>query len=518
MSSFPGLPHPSPLAVVGVILLAFTVFYRYRLWRAQHHSSPPGPPPLPIIGNLLDVPKSMSAKEYDVLSKTYGDVVHLSVFGQHIVLLGSLEAAVELLDKRSSNYSDKPTSAMADLIDLGWNVALLGNGERWRKQRKQFHRFLGGTAITQYHPLLEKQTRRLLRMLLMEPAAFSEHVRFILGATITKIAYGHDVHDPDNECLALAEAGNDIFLEAFVPGRYLVESFPILKYIPAWFPGAGFRKQAAAWRETYVQVRSKPFQATMENLRDGRDTSSMAARMMSDAGEGAGAQEVDEETAKDVAAAVYLGGADTTLTTIRLFFLAMAKFPDVQRTAQEELDRVIGPGRLPQFSDRSSLPYIEAIVKECLRWNPILPLALPRTTFSDDEYKGYFIPKGSVVMANSWALSRDPRHYPDPERFRPERFLKDGVLNPDVLDPKAFAFGYGRRICPGRAMGESSVFITVAAVLHMFSIEPPLDEHGVPSALDVKFGEGILSAAEPFSCRIIVRSPAARGLIVSDDD
>ena len=80
----------------------------------------------------------------------------------------------------------------------------------------------------------------------------------------------------------------------------------------------------------------------------------------------------------------------------------MAKFPDVQRTAQEELDRVIGLERLPQFSDRSSLPYVEAIVKECLRWNPILPLALPRTTFSDDEYKGYFIPKGSVVMANSW--------------------------------------------------------------------------------------------------------------------
>lgn len=133
MSSFPGLSHPSPLAVVGVVLLVFTTFYRYRLWRAQPQSFPPGPPPLPIIGNLLDVPKSMSAKEYDVLSKTYGeclqhldhhcrpltvllgDVVHLSVFGQHIVLLGSLEAAVELLDKRSSNYSDKPTSAMADL-------------------------------------------------------------------------------------------------------------------------------------------------------------------------------------------------------------------------------------------------------------------------------------------------------------------------------------------------------------------------------------------------------------------
>ena len=91
----------------------------------------------------------------------------------------------------------------------------------------------------------------------------------VLGATITKIAYGHDVHDPNNEYLALAEAGNDIFLEAFVPGRYLVESLPILKYVPAWFPGAGFQKQAAAWRETYVQVRSKPFQATMENLVSG---------------------------------------------------------------------------------------------------------------------------------------------------------------------------------------------------------------------------------------------------------
>ncbi len=88
----------------------------------------------------------------------------------------------------------------------------------------------------------------------------------IIGATITKIAYGLDVDTPEDEYLSLAQEGNDIFLEAFVPGRYLVESFPILKHIPHWFPGAKFRRQAAEWRETYVRVLNKPFEAAMTNL------------------------------------------------------------------------------------------------------------------------------------------------------------------------------------------------------------------------------------------------------------
>ncbi|KAI0767200.1 cytochrome P450 [Fomes fomentarius] len=457
----------------------------------------------------------MSAKEYDRLCQTYGEIVHLDALGQHIIVLGSQEAISEILDKRSARFSNRPPSAMSDLLDPGWNMAVLNYGDEWRTQRRQYHRFLGPAAVSRYYPLLENQTQRLLQSLLMQPQDFSEQIRFIIGATITKIAYGLDVDTPEDEYLSLAQEGNDIFLEAFVPGRYLVESFPILRHIPPWFPGAKFLRQAAEWRETYVHVLNKPFEAASRNLRRGHDTLSMMAGMM--APETAGETGVDEETAKRVSASVYLGGADTTLTVIRLFFLAMAKYPHIQKRAQKELDAVIGSDRLPQISDQKLLPYVEAVMMECFRWNPILPLGLPHIATADDEYKGYLIPKGSLVIGNSWYLSRDQSHYPDPERFSPERFLnEEGQINLHVRDPRTFAFGYGRRVCPGRHLGEASVFVTIASVLHTFSIGPPVDKKGVLLPLDAKCVEGILSYPEPFSCRISIKSSAAQTLVVAN--
>lgn len=80
----------------------------------------------------------------------------------------------------------------------------------------------------------------------------------------------------------------------------------------------------------------------------------------------------------------------------------MAIYPEVQRKAQEEIERVVGPNKLPTFADRERLPYINAIVKEVLRWHPVAPMGIPHTTTQDDVYEGYFIPKGSMVLANIW--------------------------------------------------------------------------------------------------------------------
>jgi cytochrome P450 len=80
----------------------------------------------------------------------------------------------------------------------------------------------------------------------------------------------------------------------------------------------------------------------------------------------------------------------------------MVLFPDVQKKAQDELDRVLGDNRLPSFADKSTLPYISCIVWECLRWNPVAPMGLAHYVTEDDEYNGYRIPKGSTVLPNIW--------------------------------------------------------------------------------------------------------------------
>jgi len=119
--------------------------------------------------------------------------------------------------------------------------------------------------------------------------------------------------------------------------------------------------------------------------------------------------------------------------------------PKVMKKAQDELDRVVGKGELPDFSHTGDLPYIDALVKEVLRWGSTSPLAVPTRAMQDDVYRGYLIPAGAIMVQNVWAICRDPSVYPDPEVFNPDRFLKDGKINPLVFDPGDRVFGTGRR-------------------------------------------------------------------------
>ena len=128
-----------------------------------------------------------------------------------------------------------------------------------------------------------------------------------------------------------------------------------------------------------------------------------------------------------------------------MFFFAMILNPKAMKKAQEELDRVVGKGELPDFSHKDNLPYVDALVKELLQWSPPLPIAVSNPAMHDDVYRGYLIPAGATVIQNVWAICRDPKVYPDPETFNPDRFLKDGKINPLVFNPEDRVFGAGRR-------------------------------------------------------------------------
>jgi len=195
----------------------------------------------------------------------------------------------------------------------------------------------------------------------------------------------------------------------------------------------------------------------------------------------------------------------------------MVLYPEVVQKAQAELDSILGPGRLPEFSDRPHLPYTESIMKEVLRWYPVVVSALPHSTVEEDTYGGYRIPAGSVVIGNSWGILRDPELYPDPDVFRPERFLPDasGTIQ---NDPSA-SFGYGRRICPGKPLAEATVWLAIASILSVFNITYAVDEHGnkidVSHALD-PIGMSTIQPG-PFRCEILPRSENAENLIHSID-
>jgi cytochrome P450 len=176
---------------------------------------------------------------------------------------------------------------------------------------------------------------------------------------------------------------------------------------------------------------------------------------------------VDAEGEADIeqsTAALYAGGADSTAAALSFFFLAMTTFPEVQKRACEEIDLVVGHKRLPDFLDRERVPYIEAIIKETLCWHPFAPICPPHMCDAEDEFRGYRIPKGAMILPSIKWFSMDSAVYTEPELFQPERFLG---LNTQT-DPSRYAFGFGRRICPGRLLADANLFLVIAHSLAVF--------------------------------------------------
>jgi len=194
-------------------------------------------------------------------------------------------------------------------------------------------------------------------------------------------------------------------------------------------------------------------------------------------------------------------------------FLALLMHPEVQARAQEELDHFLGD-RLPTFGDEIHLPFTSAIGLEALRWNPPAPTGLPHVLTADDVYKGSRIPAGSIVFANIWAILQNEEKFgPDTPSFKPERFLKDGKINVAMRDTCNAAFGFGRRACPGRHMGESSVWLTIASVLKCFNIAKPVSEDGSIIEPTGEYIYGPICHPAPFKSSIKPRSADAEVLI-----
>ena len=145
----------------------------------------------------------------------------------------------------------------------------------------------------------------------------------------------------------------------------------------------------------------------------------------------------------------------------------MIAYPAIQSRAHAELDEIVGSARPPSFADLPSLPYIRAMVKETLRWSPVVPLGVPHASTADDWYEGMYIPKGTICVQNMRVINREPDIFgKDAMQFNPDRYLEEGKVR--VLDGREdghMAFGFGRRVCPGRYLAEATLAIDMATLL-----------------------------------------------------
>ncbi|KAJ5378228.1 uncharacterized protein N7496_005637 [Penicillium cataractarum] len=478
---------------------------------------PPGPVGKPIVGNISDLPPPgvQDWAHWLKHKELYGPISSVTVLGQTIVIINDNEIAMELLSKRSAIHSSRPNLVFASQM-VGWEhiLAMQSYSDRFRAYRKAMQPYLGSeTAVAQYNSLQEIEVHRFLLRVLRDPSKLAQHVQTEAGAVILKIAYGYNIEPHKRDPLVrMANLALEHFSIAGTPGAWLVDMIPILKYVPAWLPGAGFKRTAQQWKKNLQDVVNKPYAFVRQRMDSGQFQPSYLANLFQASGyPQAGSEE--ELVAKWTAGSLYTGGADTTVSSIETFFLAMTLFPEVQRKAQEEIDRVLGPGRLPTVTDRSRLPYIDAIVKEVLRWHPVAPMGIPHMSVEDDRWEGFYIPKGSLIMPNIWALTHDPEVYHDPMTFKPERFLGINGLEPE-MDPHAIVFGFGRRICPGRILADITVYLSVARSLTVFNITKMV-EGGKEVEVKPEFQAGVISHPVPWKFNITTRSPAHEALILS---
>ncbi|KAF8510748.1 cytochrome P450 oxidoreductase [Gautieria morchelliformis] len=488
--------------VLVLFLLLSFVFPRRRL--------PPGPRGLPILGNLLTHPKEYEWLHWAKHKDIYGPISSVTILGQPVIILNDLQTCVDLLEKRSAIYSGRPVLPFAGEM-IGWNQQMILSpyGDRFRNMRKMVHRFIGTkSAITAFIPIQHLQTRLFLARTFEKPENLFSNIRLAQGAIFLRMSHGYNIKSSTSDpFVAVVEKAAQQFYIATVPGAWLVDTFPLLRFIPSWFPFASFKRVAAEFRATNMEQANLPHDFVKQQMRENTALPSFTSSMLQ-----TNLDELEEDAAKWASNSLYAGGTDTVMANISTFFLAMTLYPAVQRKAQAEVDSVVGPHRLPTFADRDNLPYIEALMKELMRWHTIGPMGIPHLTTESDVYNGYDIPKGSIVFSNIWEIGHDKANYTDPDSFLPERFLGS---NPE-LDPHKFAFGFGRRGCPGQELADANVFLSIAMSLAVFDIKPIKDsvtgEELIPKA---EFISGTVCHPKPFPCDIRPRSQDAVLLIRS---
>lgn len=399
---------------------------------------------------------------------------------------------------------------LLELSGWGRSWVMFPYGDYWRQHRRLFHQHFRAQSIPQYHQKQAAAARRLLQLLLDTPADFAKHIRYATGSSIVDVVYSFDA-PPGDPRLEIVEAAMGTASELLHSGIYLVDVFLILKYVPAWFPGAQFKRKAAQYNKLVKDMFTIPYTQVKTAMKEGSVQPCFTTALLSES------DDLDtperDKIFQSLVGTAYAAGTDTLMISMLTFMLAMVLHPEAQTAAQNEIDSVVGRDRLPGMADRESLPRVTALIQEVLRWHCPMPLATPHRAIVNDEYNGYHIAAGSVVLGNAWAMLHDEDVYPDPHSFKPDRFLTtDGRLRDDIPFPIE-AFGFGRRICPGRYFAMDALFLFVSHVLAVFRIEHSVDAHGNVVGVEAEFQPQGFSPPKPFKAHFRLRYSGAEELV-----
>jgi cytochrome P450 len=485
--------------VLALLCLALTLYLRRHVPATD--LTPPGPSKLPILGNIHQIPQKNIWKVYQSWHQSFGPLIYTQ-FGQLAVIsIGSFKVAKDLLNKRSSIYSSRPQFSAANRINQGLHTALLPYGDRLRVHQALLTAILCPRIVQDYQYLQDIESCQLLHELLCpSPSKVGFQAlahRYTYSVTLT-LAYGRRLATSSEDLIRrINHLGTSVAENIHKPTSLMVDVIPALKWLP---------RMLATWRVEGDHLFAESLDLFEELLHYGILQRSWnwakATTRLND-------ERRYHLSRRELAFMLgsLLEASDTTDKVLEFFVMACVLHKQAVHCAQKELESVVGPNRLPNFDDAPSLPYVNAFVQEVMRWRPITPLEMPHAVVQDDEYHGYHIPKGAMVLPNNWSMNFDPEVYDQPEDFRPERWLQDANLPLN-------AFGFGKRTCPGQHLGRRSLFIVASRILWAFDISEAVGADGNIRDIDPSdLLQSALTGPASLEASFIVRSPDRKRII-----
>lgn len=457
------------------------------------------------------MPKRDAHLQFQKWAQEYGPIYSLMLGTQTLIILSSDEAVKELLDKRSSNYSDRLEMYIGQtLCSDNLRLLMMGYGPRWRTFRKMVHGLLNIQAAKSYIPYQVLENKQMLYEMLEQPHMFLKNIRRYSNALTTTMVFGWRTPTYEDAKMQQLFDGFSEFAAINQTGTAaLIDAFPLLRKLPDFLLPT--QKKAKQLHKHEKELYLGHWLAAKRAIAEHSIKPCFCVGMA----EAQKKEPFSDDQAAYISGTLLEAGSDTTSSTLYAFVQAMLLYPEVQRLAQAEIDRVVGKDRLPVMDDEPNLPYVRSCIKETLRWMPTTILgAVPHAATKADTYMGYTIPAGAGVMNNVWSINMDPNRASNPRRFDPSRFVNDpqslseAAANPDASKRDQFTFGAGRRICPGIHVAERSLFLGMARLVAAFEFLPDIDPiSGEPIIPDQeKLTQGFVCMPEEFKVRIVPRT------------
>ncbi|XP_068929423.1 steroid 21-hydroxylase [Petaurus breviceps papuanus] len=453
--------------VVLLILLAALGWLWMQLTVSPHHFPPLVPGFLHLIQD--DLPCYLLK-----LTQKYGPLYRFHLGIRDVVVLNSKTAIEEAFVKKWMYFSGRPQTFAIRLVNKDGQDLSLGDYTPLWKAHRKLARFALLYAQNNLEPLIEQMIQDLCKSLLAHNGTpvniYEEFLKFTCSI-ICFLSFGEKV-----SYSALFPSFNDCIEElllAFDSWQvHILDILPFLRFFPN--PGLRKLKKMIEKRDRIVQ---KQLRWHKETLVEGqtRDLTDYMLQKIREQGEGP--DELSEGHVHMTLVDLFIGGTETTASTLTWIVAFLLHHPEIQRRLQEELDQELGPGfsgNPPNYGDRARFPLLNATIAEVLRLRPVAPLAIPHCTKQTSSLCGFDIPKNSIIIANIYAAHHDDSVWAQPYDFRPDRFLEP------ELSPVGIPFGCGPRTCLGERLARLEVFLVLAHVLQAFTLLPE-GSHTLPS-------------------------------------